>query len=193
MKRANLNFILDVLSFIGFIFLCTTGVLMRYVLPAGTGHYLAIFGLDRHQWGAVHFWISVIFLSFLALHLILHGRWLLSIIAGHTHEGSGVRLGLGLVAFLALTALAMAPLIAPVQTIDTTSLELHNPVAITINGSMTLQEVAQANRVPVDYLITTLKLPATVATDQRLGMLKKQYGFELVQVKAIIYTYQNSN
>jgi hypothetical protein len=46
MKRVNLNFIVDVVAFAGFVLLTTTGVLMRYILPPGSGHYSTIWGMD---------------------------------------------------------------------------------------------------------------------------------------------------
>lgn len=44
MKRSSLNLSIDVVAFIGFIVLTTTGVLLRYVLPPGSGHYSTIVG-----------------------------------------------------------------------------------------------------------------------------------------------------
>ncbi|NIQ14683.1 MAG: DUF4405 domain-containing protein, partial [Candidatus Dadabacteria bacterium] len=71
MKKKNLNFIIDILAFVCFVLLTTTGVLMKFILPPGSGHYATIWGLDRHEWGNIHFWVSVIFFSILILHLIL--------------------------------------------------------------------------------------------------------------------------
>ena len=65
MKRTHLNFIVDVVAFVGFVVLTTTGVLMRYILPPGSGHYSTIWSLDRHEWGGIHFWISVVFFPYL--------------------------------------------------------------------------------------------------------------------------------
>lgn len=65
MKRINLNFIIDVAAFVGFVMLTTTGVLMRYILPPGSGRYSTIWSLDRHEWGGIHFWISIIFFPYL--------------------------------------------------------------------------------------------------------------------------------
>ena len=47
------------LAFAGFVLLITTGVLMRYVLPPGSGRRAAIWGLDRHGWGDLHFWFCL--------------------------------------------------------------------------------------------------------------------------------------
>ena len=72
MKRANLNFLVDAVALIAFVLLAATGVLVRYVLPPGSGHFSALWGMDRHQWGQVHFWIAVVLMASLGLHLFLH-------------------------------------------------------------------------------------------------------------------------
>lgn len=115
MKRTISNFIIDAIAFVGFVFLITTGVLMRYVLPPGSGHYSTIWGFDRHEWGGLHFWISVVFFSLLAVHLVLHWRWIVSVVMGRPREGSGLRVSLGIVGLLALVAFSISPLITPVE------------------------------------------------------------------------------
>ena len=194
MKRTHLNFIIDIIAFAGFVFLTTTGVLLHYLLPPGSGHFATLWGLDRHQWGTLHFWISVVFFSVLALHLVLHWRWLASLVAGRTPEGSGLRLGLGLVGVLTLIAFSIAPLIAPVEISSTKSDSLipssHPFENIEVRGSMTLLELEQTTGVPADYIIEKLNLPPSLSKDQRLGKLRRVYGFELAAVRKIIADYK---
>ena len=71
-KRTSVNFIVDVIAFSCFVYLAATGVLIRYVLPPGSGHFSTIWGLDRHEWGSVHFWTAIVLLCTIAVHLILH-------------------------------------------------------------------------------------------------------------------------
>ena len=60
---------------------------MKYVLVPGYlrwdiyGQNVSLFfcGLDRHQWGTIHFIIGVIFLSLLVLHIILHWQTIVGI------------------------------------------------------------------------------------------------------------------
>lgn len=115
MRRPAVNFLVDATAFVGFVFLVTTGVLMRYVLPPGSGHRTTVWGLDRHDWGALHFWIAAGFLAVLALHLVLHGRWIASMLRGHARPGAGLRVALGVIGLLAVLALAVAPLVSPVE------------------------------------------------------------------------------
>ena len=119
MNRTTLNFVVDTAAFVGFVLLTTTGVLMHYLLPPGSGHHTTIWGLDRHDWGQVHFWISAVFLGSLALHLCLHWRWVTALVRGRPRQGGtqpGMRVALALVALIALLALALAPLFSSVET-----------------------------------------------------------------------------
>jgi hypothetical protein len=54
-----------------------TGLLLAYRLPPGSrgGRGLSALGWLRHDWGDLHFWISIAFLALLLVHLGLHWRW----------------------------------------------------------------------------------------------------------------------
>lgn len=195
MKRVNLNFFIDFVAFIGFALMTTTGILMRYLLPPGSGHYSTIWGLDRHDWGGIHFWVSLVFFSVLALHLVLHWRWIISVLTGRPREGSGLRIGLGIVGLVAVLALSIAPLLTPIErgaTQNTASrLSSHSYEEIVIQGSMTLKEVEDATGVPAAYILESLKLPKSTSLDERLGPLKRQHGFEMTDVREVIKFYKD--
>lgn len=69
MKRTSLNFWIDALAFVGFAFLTTSGILLRYQRPSGSGRantmggghraqakpVSVLWGLSRHEWGDVHY------------------------------------------------------------------------------------------------------------------------------------------
>lgn len=197
MKKPKVNFIIDSIAFGAFFFLITTGVLMRYILPPGSGHFTTIWGMDRHQWGTIHFWISIVFFSILALHLILHWKWVVCVIKGKPHEGSGFRVGLGVIGLLTLIAFSIAPLIQQVEVstskndkVDVSS--AHKYEDISIRGQMSLLEVERTTNVPVNYLIEKLKLPATLTGDEQLGQLKRSYGFEIDDVRKIVSEYKSN-
>jgi hypothetical protein len=197
MKRPNVNFTIDCLGFAGFVLLTATGVLMRYVLPPGSGRSTTIWTLDRHEWGSIHFWIAIAFLAVLALHLFLHWRWIVTLMSGRPREGSGARLALGTVGLAALLALAIAPFLSPVERAGG---ELHTPGPHsseqeglgTIRGFMTLAEIQEATGVPVGHIIEELGLPADVQQDERLGRLKTTHGFAIDDVRRIVQIYQQS-
>ena len=81
MKRSVLNFAIDLVTFVVFLGLLDTGLLLRYVLPPGSGHNgIGVLGLTRHEWGAVHFWLSVFTVALIGVHIALHWRWICSIL-----------------------------------------------------------------------------------------------------------------
>lgn len=112
-NRPILIIVIDVLAFVAFVFVVTTGVLLHYILPPGTGRFLEVMGLNRHEWGDVHFVLSFVFLAVLATHLLLHGRFIRGLFRGHAEDGSRLRLLLGLLGLFAVIALAVAPLLVP--------------------------------------------------------------------------------
>lgn len=147
--------------------------------------------------GGIHFWVSVVFFSLLALHLVLHWRWIASVLTGRPREGSGFRVGLGLVGLTTVLALALAPLIAPVQR-DATGEEAaflsgHRYEDVSIRGSMSLRDVEAATGVPAAYLMESLGLPSPVSADERLGPLKRRYGFDINVVREAVRVYKERN
>ncbi len=221
MKRTNVNFLVDALALVALVFLAATGALIRYVLPAGSGHTRALWGLDRHGWGHVHFWIAIAFCVAMVVHLVLHWGWITCVVRWDTRGRSKGRVVLALIAVIALLALAVAPFFGTVEEIEEGrrggrvgeregrareyrggsveyeggSVEYeggdaeHRGEDHTIHGSMTLRDVQELTGVPVDHIITTLRLPADVPRDERLGRLRRSYGFEIDDVRQIISSY----
>lgn len=116
MKTATLNLVVDILAFVAFMLLTATGVLLHLILPPGSGHFTVLWGMDRHQWGQIHFWIAVLLMISLVVHLLLHWRWIVSSIRGRPRQrDSGPRVALALVALVALLAVSIAPFFAEVK------------------------------------------------------------------------------
>lgn len=126
MRRPTSNLVIDAAAFAAFVLLTSTGTLMRYVLPPGSGQRTKIFGLDRHAFGEIHFWIAIVFLGILAMHLLVHRRWIATVLTGRPREGSGWRIALGLVGLLAVLAAALAPFLAEVETAPRGGLHLRD-------------------------------------------------------------------
>ncbi|MHC4365161.1 MAG: DUF4405 domain-containing protein, partial [Planctomycetota bacterium] len=72
MKRSTLNFIIDLAAFIDLLAIVFTGIIMKYILPPGTGgrgrqlsggrgteHIMDLWSMTRHQWGDVHFYLAL--------------------------------------------------------------------------------------------------------------------------------------
>ena len=173
--------------------LASTGTLVRYTLPPGSGHFSTVWGMDRHEWGQLHFWMAVGLMTILAVHVFFHWKWVVSMVKGRPREGSGLRLGLAVVGVLVLAGMIAAPFLAPVEQSgepphrQRATNEAEEPEgAFKIEGSMTLLEVERETGVPVAVMIDGLGLPPDVSADERLGRLRRAHGFEMEDVRAII-------
>jgi hypothetical protein len=214
MRKPNLNFLVDTVAFAAFVLIAATGVLIRYVLPAGHGHFSTLWGLNRHEWGDIHFWIAVVFVSALALHFVLHWRWIVAAIKGRSRNGSGVRVALAMVGVLVLAGLVAAPFFgrversgrsphklrsgmhpaSPAHQIERSGKSPHgshsgeHPAspAHQIDGSMTLDELEQRTGVPTEVVLRELGLPLDLPTDERLGRLRREHAFEMQDVRDIV-------
>ncbi len=91
MKRSTLNFIVDLVSFLNLIGLAFTGIIIKFVLPPGTGgrgrqlheglgreHIKNFWSMSRHEWGDIHFYLAVFFVVLMTVHIILHWNWIKS-------------------------------------------------------------------------------------------------------------------
>jgi hypothetical protein len=93
MRRTTLNFTLDLLGFVDLLLLAATGAILKWVLPPGSGggqghgfrggrgpveEVRTLLGLGRHDWGAVHFILALLFLALMLVHLCLHWTWIKS-------------------------------------------------------------------------------------------------------------------
>jgi len=115
MKRATLISLIDVIAFIAFLFLTSSGILLHYLLPPGSGRWSELWGMPRHQWGEVHFWLSALFFAVLTMHLLQHWRFVLGLFRGHLQECLQLRVALGIIGLIAIILIGIAPLISPVQ------------------------------------------------------------------------------
>ena len=64
MKR-YVNAVLDLAGLLLFGALLSTGLMMKYILPPGSGRGQSastVLGLGRHDWGGIHFWVSLAFI-----------------------------------------------------------------------------------------------------------------------------------
>ena len=89
MKRATVNFIVDLVSFVDLLGMAFTGLIMKYVLPPGTGglgrlqhgglgreDIKSLWSITRHEWGNIHFYLALLFLALMVVHIILHWSWI---------------------------------------------------------------------------------------------------------------------
>ena len=126
MKRVNLNFGIDLAAFFALLMLVSTGLLMEFRLPPGSGGHEpyglgwramerptpVIWEMTRHQWGEIHFWIAVTFTLLLAFHLVLHWKWIVATSKNLSQRISKSTLLLWLIAIVGVLFIA-APLVSP--------------------------------------------------------------------------------
>ena len=80
MRRSTLNFVVDLVTLLAIFAMIATGLVIRFVLPPGTGGRhgeggVLLWGLGRHDWGDLHFWTSVVLGILLVVHVALHWAW----------------------------------------------------------------------------------------------------------------------
>jgi hypothetical protein len=80
MNRTIANVIIDLAAALLFVGMIATGYVMRFPLPPGTNRILTLWGLTRHQWGGIHFWVSLGLLTVIAAHLVLHWKWIVTVV-----------------------------------------------------------------------------------------------------------------
>jgi hypothetical protein len=211
MKRTNLNFLVDTLGFMAFVFLIATGVLLKYLLPPGSGRQNTIWGYDRHQWGDVHFWLAVGMVAVVAIHVYLHWVWIKVVVKGKSAQATGKRITFTLIFVAAVLVLALSPLLSPkVQSSSgghgegdehggrqASATEGNREEggrgkqgALHVSGSMTLQELVEASGVPASHILDALGLPGDTDLQSRLGPLRREYGFEMETVRRIVSEYE---
>ncbi len=286
-RKTTLNFTIDFLAFLLMLSMIGTGVIIRYVLPPGSGgrgggYGLTLWGMDRHDWGGVHFWLAVFLLGLLVLHVALHWSWVCNFVRRHvSHDRSHSRISqraaiaFGAGFFVLLNLLVVWFLWAsdsnvfvnvgggehleptkhevvkrkwiPIQEQLPSRSESLDPETehdcgnephvqrfsgrdrnnqkrgaapgrglgrsnrvdkntndgrwrqgrrtgrravssgtSSIQGSMTLKEVSNKTGVPVDIIKESLSLPDRVSSHERLGRLKRRYGFQIEDLRRIV-------
>ena len=89
MKRSSLNFIVDLASFLNLLSLIFTGIIIKYILPPGSGgrgrdlhggqgreQIKDLLSMTRHEWGDIHFGLAALFVALMIVHIILHWSWI---------------------------------------------------------------------------------------------------------------------
>lgn len=82
-RQARINFSLDAVLFSAFIVTGISGLVSWLILPGGgfqggrnPFHNATLYGLTRHQWTDIHLWVSLVMMGIIAIHLVLHWRWI---------------------------------------------------------------------------------------------------------------------
>ena len=106
MRKAKVNFWLDILIFVDFVGVIFTGVLLHRFPPELKENL--VLGINRYDWGDLH-WMLCLFLILLTVaHLILHWGWIRTSFKKH------LKIGPKLLAGVALTVLLLSGILAPI-------------------------------------------------------------------------------
>lgn len=85
MNRTLINVLVDFTVALLFLGMIATGYLLRFPLPPSSNKTHSLWGLTRHQWGDIHFWISLGLVLMLVVHLALHWSWIVTVIGKRYH------------------------------------------------------------------------------------------------------------
>jgi hypothetical protein len=206
MKKSDWQYFVDTLLFICMFGIAFIGILMGFFLAEGptvreSEKYFL--GLHRHQWGDIHLYLSVAFIILIIFHLMLAWSW----IKGKSQALFKKRWG----TIISLTVLVSAlvvllfwiftpkyPLIyenygrgARAKSQGQLSPEefiYEHQEYVTITGNMTLAEVEKFTGIPAKTLAEKLGLPPKTSPEETLGLLRKRYGFSLLEARDAITT-----
>ena len=117
MNQFTFTKVLDLFSFVALMLMLSTGVFLKTTLPPRSGGD-EVWGLSRHEWGDIHFYLSVIFLLFMSAHLVVHAKFIKSVIIGKAPTEKYYRIVAGIIGVIALIALAFSPVISPVTDVQ---------------------------------------------------------------------------
>jgi uncharacterized protein DUF4405 len=277
-SKAKWNFIIDVLMMLLMTAMLGIGLAVKYILPPGKvrqieyggGVDLYIFGMERHQWGDIHYYLGVVLLGLLLLHIILHWSVILSIYR-RLIGSRGLRAALAWLFVAVNTVLVTIPFCLTPEVREETFRDarqgtgrrysqtssstdesgLHGkrqsrvdsskdvsgqPVVesqedispgqepadilteedippqtessehglqeseeaqhehkgnLEIRGYLSLAQVADKYDVPIEHLEQKLDLPASMHRNDKLGWLRRQYGFRMSDIEKIVIQYSH--
>jgi hypothetical protein len=117
-NKANFNTIVNCMAFVIMLFMAATGSIMRLALPPGSGRFSTLWGMNRHQWGDIHYWLAITLLSVVGVHLYLHWQWVIRTIRGRLPEKAVFRVVLTALVLLCLVTAAIAPYFSRIESSD---------------------------------------------------------------------------
>jgi hypothetical protein len=202
MKKTDWQYLVDTLLFLCIVGIIFIGFLMGLVLPKGpaapeSAKYFL--GLHRHQWGNIHFYLSIAFSALVIIHLIFSWKWIKGKSRQIFKKGWSSMLIVTAVASILVLTIFWALYPRYPGTYEDYGVRAgakakeHNPanerfpvheetifledgtVAIVITGQTTLKQVADATGIPIKEIAAELSLPAKISPNESFGRLRKQY------------------
>ena len=211
MKRNTWNFIVDFLAFLSMLGLVFTGILIYYILPPGTrggGGHLTLGGWNRHDFGNLHFYLAVVLIVLMLIHVWLHWAWVCTTIKGmqgSARPGGSGRIIAGVIFLVVLAVLLVGSLWLARSAVkgyglprEHESHETTHPEKVhgeseehgfgeqEITGRTSLAQAAELAGVGVQRLIEELKLPADTDPQTNLGPLRRTNEWDLYEVRELV-------
>jgi len=108
MTKASRNYFFNLFSFLPFIFLLFTGIIvLRY--HTGTEKVVVTMGIDGNAWVKIHQIIALIVIPLIFIHLLMHTHWLKQLL---TFKMTGKNSGMTLTLFIVFLLCAITALLA---------------------------------------------------------------------------------
>jgi hypothetical protein len=197
MNAAKQNLLIDFLAGLLVLGLVLTGTIIRFALPPGSGSDRILWGMTRHEWGDVHFWLAACIGVVIAVHVAFHWTWVTTMFSpkrcsdGVRQSSRRARLIAGLITVLLLAALTVGSWRISVSqvrnlranTMSTDSNVQERGSSTHLEGNMSLAEVSVITLLPVQEIRQRLGLPDSVSDEDRLGQLSRRYGFTMAQAR----------
>jgi hypothetical protein len=209
MKKSDWQYLVDTLLFICIIGIAFIGILMGLVLPQGpqaleSSKYFL--GLHRHQWGNIHFYLSLAFVVLVIIHLLLAWNWIKGQARRLFRRGWRTMLALTAVGSLLVLFLfwAFYPRLpgayedygvragrqAKAEAFDGSLPSQEERISpgqgqedIVITGQMTLFDLESKTGISARTIADELSLPSDVPLHDTLGRLRRQYHFTMQEVR----------
>lgn len=213
MKKTDWKYVVDIFMFICMVGIIFIGFLMGLFLaegPVAQESKKYFLGLHRHQWGHIHFYLSIAFVTFLIIHLILEWSWIKGKSQNIFRKGWGVALALLVVLsfgvlFLFWSLYPKYPAAyadygqgrgARVRQESLQSAGYSRPAqsrfqekdqkTFVVTGQMTLSELERVTGLQAEKILSRMGLPTGMSKKDTLGQLRKRYGFSLVEMREVI-------
>jgi hypothetical protein len=218
MKKTDWQYLVDTLLFLCIVGIAVIGFLMGLFIPKGptaTESAKYFLGLHLHQWGNIHFYLSIAFTVLIIIHLIFSWKWIKAkarkIFKGRWATAlilTAIASFLVLFLFWSLypkvpgayegygiragerarrQQLSKERYLIPEEKI----FYEEGKVNIIITGKTTLREVEKATGIPAREIAAELGLPSRISLDETFGRLRKKYPFTLQEVRDVIHDYLN--
>jgi hypothetical protein len=213
MKKTDWQYLVDTLLFLCIVGIAFIGLLLGLVIPKGpkapeSAKYFL--GFHRHDWGNIHFYLSIAFVALVIIHLILSWKWIKNKSRQLFKKGWSVALILTAMASILILFLfwALYPRAHDAyedygvragertkqKQLSKEGYPIHEEkifyedgnTYIVITGQTTLRQAEKATGIPAKKIAAELRLPSNVFMDETLGRLRKKYRFNLQEVRDVI-------